>query len=141
MKRKKLFSLFALIVLLSACNPSIDDIEKSITLEVVNDTVSPTGLTLTINNSSFNSFIYGVDFDLSQEVLGQWVNVPMVTEEKLDILIGYQLPPISEKTEMIDWEKWYGALVPGHYRIGIEFASSKDQYIKDTISIEFEING
>lgn len=136
------YSLIVLVfaLLLSACRPSIEDINKNVTLEVAKNTVSPTGLTLIIKNNSFNSFMYGEDYNLFHEVSGQWMNVSMVTDEPYVILIGYPVPPISKKIKVIDWEKWYGELAPGQYRIGIEFTSSNDQNIKDFITTDFAIS-
>ncbi len=137
---KSLFIVLASMMFLSACSNTVEDISKNITLSIVEDTVSPTEITLNIRNNSFIAYRYGKDYSLMQEVSGEWIQVPMVTDEPYVILIAYPLPSMGHREVSIDWEQWYGRLEQGTYRIGIEFTSSSESSIKEVVAIEFEIN-
>lgn len=134
------FIILFLVIFLSGCNPSLEDIKRNITLEIVEDTISLTGLTVLLSNKFTHTYMFGENFALKHEISGVWSNVPMINSVSSVILIGYQLPPLSHREKSINWEGWYGHLKHGKYRMEIQVTSNNDSDIECFIISDFEIS-
>ncbi len=91
---------------------------EGLTMAVEEETVSPTGLTLTLVNNSDRQCIYGEYYVLEKKINQGWYQVPVVVEGDYGFVdIGYDLAPDVEKKWDVDWEWLYGSLDAGEYRI------------------------
>lgn len=93
--------------------------DDSYTLEGVNmavkeETVSPTGLTVIIeNNSVSRQFVFGEDFLLEKRIKDKWYHVPVIIENYAFNSIGYELAPKEKRKWTVDWPWLYGNLDAG----------------------------
>jgi len=94
---------------------------QGLQMYVVTDSVTPTGLGLSMINSSDLYFGHGVMFDIQQYVNGQWQQVPFINDAfwVLPLLI---VAPNTTVDENISWEHLHGELPPGQYRIVRNFS-------------------
>ena len=91
-----------------------------VTMTIKKDTLTRTGATIIITDVSGKSNIYGADYGR------EW------TQFKWNA-IGYTVDK-NNKLEMdINWEKLYGKLEDGEYRI----VKSTDEYLKDILYIKY----
>ncbi len=91
---------------------------ENVMMVVQEETVSPTGLTLTLVNNSDQECIYGEYFVLEKKVSQGWYQVPVVLEGDYGFVdIGYDLAPDAEEAWDVDWEWLYGSLDAGDYCI------------------------
>lgn len=135
---KKLFCLFYLAIsmaLLAGCTGNMSsgnsteeaDWEATahenvnnfddVTMNVKEETVSPTGLTLTFENNSDKQGIYGDYFLLEKKIDESWYEVPTILSNYGFNDIGYDLPPSDVQELTVDWDWLYGKLDSGEYRI------------------------
>ena len=91
---------------------------EGVTMAVQEETVSPTGLTLTLVNNSDRQCIYGEHYVLEKKINKGWYQVPVIVEGDYGFVdIGYDLAPDEERQLDVDWEWLYGSLDAGDYRI------------------------
>ena len=91
---------------------------EGVTMSAREETVSPTGLTLTLVNNSDRQCIYGEHYVVEKKINQGWYQVPVVVEGDYGFVdIGYDLPPGDEQDWDVDWEWLYGSLDAGEYRI------------------------
>ena len=136
MKRRVFFLLiFAFLPLLfSACTAGY-------TLKVNPDSISPTGLVLTVRRTAIpGNCTFGEDFTIDQKTDAGWEPVPVLDPDMnyCFVSIGYELFPGLWKTMPIDWSYIYGELPPGRYRIGKGVSAGKERP-DVTVWAEFEI--
>jgi hypothetical protein len=132
MNRYLLFVVFIVLgaVILAGCGQSDDDVNleptdyttvnnlEGVMMTVQEETVSPTGLTVILENNSDQQCIYGEHYVLEKKVNQGWYQVPVVVEGDYGFVdIGYDLPPGAEEAWDVDWEWLYGSLETGEYRI------------------------
>ncbi|WP_047985871.1 immunoglobulin-like domain-containing protein [Ornithinibacillus californiensis] len=134
--KRMLYSLFFItifitisVLLLSACGSEQTADEKDwelttyeavntldgVTMNVKEETVSATGLTVTFENNTDKQCIYSEDFLLEKKIDGKWYQVPVILDNYGFNEPGYEINPSSEWT--VDWEWLYGSLDSGEYRI------------------------
>jgi len=120
----------------------VNDLE-GITMTVIEDTVSPTGLTVILENSSQKECIYSESFLLEERINDQWYQVPVVIEGDYGFDdIAYPLN-LGDKGEwQVNWEWLYGSLDKGEYRIIKDILNFKEDGEFDThyLSAEFTVN-
>jgi hypothetical protein len=96
---------------------TVNDLE-GVTMTVKGGTVSPNGLTLTIENNSDINCIYGQFFLLEKKLDDKWYEVPVTIEGDYGFEdIGYELAPGDKQEWETDWQWLYGSLDKGRYRI------------------------
>lgn len=120
----------------------VNDLE-GITMTVIEDTVSPTGLTVILENSSQKECIYSESFLLEERINDQWYQMPVVIEGDYGFDdIAYPLN-LGDKGEwQVNWEWLYGILDKGEYRIIKDILNFKEDGEFDThyLSAEFTVN-
>lgn len=111
-------------------NPQETLVDWGITMTVINAT--PTGCTLEVTRSGGNptgEVVCGVDADYFMQSLAEdgWHNVKMMTD-------GYTVPAIAlivsedhPRNFNLSWEKRYGILPSGTYRIAKTFLDDSDK--------------
>jgi hypothetical protein len=109
-------------------NKETDNIEKNpledIVLEIKENTVTNTGLTLIMKNVSPNNYVYGEAFRVEKKVDDGWCQVPYIVETVVTPSIICTLTANSLQEREISWTWWHGELSSGNYRIIKEFAYS-----------------
>jgi hypothetical protein len=91
---------------------------ESVAMAVREETVSPTGLTLTLVNNSDRQCIFGEHYVLEKQVNQSWHQVTVAVEGDYGFVdIGYDLSPGEENKWDVDWKWLYGSLEAGEYRI------------------------
>ena len=79
--------------------------------------VTPTGATVTIQDSNPEPFVYGTWYKVEREKDGVWYEVKTkITNYGFDE-IGWLTDDQGMLTMTVDWEWLYGKLPAGHYRI------------------------
>ncbi len=147
--RKLLILLFALTCLLTACSTKecqnnkyvLDEFEYA-SIEIVDNNITDTGLTLKLTYNGENSGTYGSWYELQVKERDCWVDVEVVVDGEYAFTdIGYQVPPGGSFRLQVDWEWLYGALSKGEYRIitrVLDFRGSGD-FDEHYLSAEFTI--
>ena len=96
---------------------SINDFE-GVSMKVLNDTVSSTGLTVLFENDSDKSCIYGSFYLLEKKISDKWYEVPVVFEGDYGFdALGFPLKQSQTSEWPVEWEWLYGILDAGDYRI------------------------
>lgn len=117
------------------------DVLDGVHMEAIEETVTPTGLTLMFDNETDIEFTYGEEHVLEINVDGDWYGVPLIVEAYALEDIGYILPGNGTAELVVDWEWLYGPLAPGEYRIVKEVLDvfEPGQYERYPLSAEFII--
>ncbi len=114
----------------------VNDVSK-VMMDVKDGTVTPTGLTVILENSADKEWIYSEDFLLEKNVDGVWRQIPVETSYGFED-IGYVLEPSSESEWSVDWEWLYGSLNAGTYRIVKSVLDSDQQGHVETYDLAAE---
>lgn len=89
-----------------------------VNMMVIDETVSPTGLTLLFENETDTEFTYGEEYLLEMLIEDEWYEVPAPSDEDFAFeSIGYLLTENDSEELDVDWEWLFGTLEPGEYRI------------------------
>ena len=122
--------LLALLTLLSACaaktSPEAGSREEDadpagLAIEIDPDSVTPTGLTLTVRRTAIlGEWIYGSDYTVERKADAGWEPVPVLDPHTNNAFTaeGHTLLPGGTEVMTADWSMLYGELPPGQYRIG-----------------------
>ncbi|MCL2477531.1 immunoglobulin-like domain-containing protein [Candidatus Bathycorpusculum sp.] len=115
---------------------------KAVILEVKENSVSNTGLTLTIKNMGMTEYLYGSPYVIEQQVDGEWRQPPYIIENIAWTMIGYILEGNSTQEKEVDWTVVYGELSPGNYRITKDFSymQSSGDYVDYIASVDFTVD-
>lgn len=92
----------------------LDDVN----MVAIDETISPTGLTLLFENETGTEFTYGEAYILEERIDEEWFEVPI--QSGLDyafVDIGHTLSGNASAESAVDWEWLFGAIDPGEYRI------------------------
>ena len=99
---------------------------RGLHMYVTADSITPTGLQLSMINSEGQSFGHGVMFSIEQHTVAGWQQVPFVGDV-FWILPLLSVGPYMTMEERITWEHMHGPLPPGQYRIVRNFMGFDDQ--------------
>lgn len=93
---------------------------KQVAINIKSDSITPTGMTIEIDNKGMNTCTYDTDYELEVFLNGRWYQVPPADNG----YYGYTIPRSTYKVEggkkaeeQVDWTEKYGALNYGRYRI------------------------
>lgn len=116
-----------------------DDIEVSI--KVVEDTITPSGLTFVCGNNSGKHLIFSEDYSIEAKINDIWYEIPKLTDKYDFSGAGFDLPYGQSKEQDTDWGKLYGDLDGGQYRLLKEITDLKgsNYYKKECVAAEFVI--
>lgn len=114
-----------------------------VTMNIKEETVSSTGLTVAFENKSGNQCNYGEYFCLEKKINEGWYQVPVAIDGHYGFNdIGYDVASGDDGEWQVDWEWLYGSLDAGEYRIVkdiLDFRNTGD-YDKYYLAAEFTIN-
>jgi hypothetical protein len=96
---------------------TVNDIE-GVSMTIKEGTVTPTGLTVILENTAEKTYIYGEAYILEKKVEDTWYKLKYTYEGNFAFfLIGYNLGPGRMTEWAIRWDIPYGTLDEGEYRI------------------------
>ena len=116
--KKLTICIFVLAALLWGCaKESILQPTDTTNVTMTVSDVTPIGVTVAIQDSNPEPFVYGTWYRIEQEKGGIWYEVKTkITNYGFDE-IGWLTDDQGMLTMTVDWEWLYGKLAAGHYRI------------------------
>lgn len=140
MKKRVIIVLSSLVVFVLAITCAIVlipnyaepiDLAEDITMEIKKGTLTKTGATIVITDLSGKNNTFSKEFRVDQKRGGKWYTLKDKSKNEVDVVAGQQEE--NKKLEQeLNWEKNYGTLSDGYYRI-VKKINNKD------IVVEFEI--
>lgn len=107
------------------------DLAEDITMEIKEGTLTKTGATIVITDLSSKNNTFSKEFRIDQKRGGKWYTLKDKSKNKVNVVAGQQEEDKKLEQEL-NWEKNYGTLSDGYYRI-VKKINNKD------IVVEFEI--
>lgn len=109
---------------------------ENVTIEVLKDTISNKTAEILITDNNKEQYGWGVEFRVQQKVNGEWKELDYISDDLSWIEIAYELDENNQVKMKVNFEKYYGTLESGTYRIVKPVYDNR--YI-DLYSNEFEI--
>lgn len=110
---------------------------ENVTIEVLEDTITSTSVSISITNKDERILTYGEEFSVEEKVNDEWRRLAYLPDKLITWnAIAYQIKGNSQTTKKINIQNYYGELKKGIYRI------VKPIFIGDEIDLysnEFEI--
>lgn len=140
MKKRVIIVLSSLVVLVLAITCAIVlisnyaepiDLAENITMEIKEGTLTKTGATIVITDLSGKNNTFSKEFRIDQKRGGKWYTLKDNSKNVVDVMTG-QKEEDKKIEQELNWEKNYGTLSDGYYRI-VKKINNKD------IVVEFEI--
>ncbi len=139
--RKEMIIIFILLILVSLF--LLVQCGNTVTIKVSKKSISNTGATVVVTDKSSQKYTWGTEYFLQVKENGKWKRLdflePSHSPANVDTLLGYILDEKHQITQSIDWERRYGKLPNGTYRIvkiGFDTTTREDVYF---YSNEFKI--
>ena len=108
----------------------------NVVIQIIENTVTPTGVTIVITDRNEQHYIWGEQFRIQQKVNGEWKDLKYLNNIVSFPEIAYVADKNNQLTQKIDWTMYYGKLPSGIYRIVKQVYDN--QYI-NLYSNEFKI--
>ena len=104
--------------------------KRPVIMQVKDGTATPYGVTVTLKNVAETEYTYGDGYAIQRKTDNGWIDVEPIIENYGFNSIGYMLPAMESEEIIIGWERLYGKLPTGDYRIVKEalFARSPGGY-------------
>lgn len=117
----------------------ISGTDIDVIMQLKENSLSSTGLTMIIKNQSNKELEYGNPYTIEKYQNGYWKTVDLINDIYFN-MPSYQLSINESKEININWEYGYGKLSTGKYRIVKDFSYEKDEkYVSFNKYLEFEI--
>lgn len=139
MKKRVIIVLSSLVVFVLAITCAIVlipnyaepiDLAEDITMEIKEGTLTKTGATIVITDLSGMNNTFSKEFRIDQKRGGKWYTLKDKSKNEVNVVAGQEEDKKLEQE--LNWEKNYGTLSDGYYRI-VKEINNKD------IIVEFEI--
>lgn len=140
MKKRVIIVLSSLVVFVLAITCAIVlipnyaepiDLAEDITMEIKEGTLTKTGATIVITDLSGKNNTFSKEFRIDQKRGGKWYTLKDKSKNKVNVVAGQQEEG-KKLEQQLNWEKNYGTLSDGYYRI-VKKINNKD------IVVEFKI--
>lgn len=141
MKKRVIIVLSSLVVFVLAITCAIVlipnyaepiDLAENITMEIKEGTLTKTGATIVITDLSGKNNTFNKEFRIDQKRGGKWYTLKDKSKNEVDVVAGQKGEENKKLEQELNWEKNYGTLSDGKYRI-VKEINNKD------IVVEFEI--
>ena len=109
---------------------------ENVNIEILNDTVTNTSVEILITDNNGDKFGWGKSYKIQMRENGEWNDLNPI-KDLVFTDIAYNLDENNQLKQKINWERFYGKLERGTYRI-VKPQWSNNEYI-DLYSNEFEI--
>ena len=96
---------------------------KNVTMEVKEETITKIGATFVITDKNPTPFSYGEWYMIEKRENGKWNIMPSIVEEQIWPAIARIVGEDGKLEYKINWEKLYGELEAGEYRLVKEVAN------------------
>lgn len=124
-----------------------DDVELNeldhVSMSIKKGTLTATGATIIIHDLSGRKYVYGSPFTIEKKVSGNWVEVKNICDNCAFNAMAYGVDQDNILELNCNWERMYGKLKKGYYRIvKAAFIKSERPITTEDIkyfSVEFEI--
>ena len=123
-----LIAVFLWLIVVNIDDPVDDKTFSNIPVQVTHEEL------ITDNNK--NQYRWGVEFRVQQKIDGKWKELDYISDDLSWIEIAYELDKNNQVKMKVDFEKYYGILKRGIYRI---VKPVYDNGYIDLYSNEFEI--
>lgn len=110
---------------------------EKVTIKIVEDTITPEGLTILITDKNENTYGYGEAYGIQVKKDNEWKDLESLPGT-VWILLAYNPNEDGELSQKLDFTRIYGTLQKGTYRI-VKTISDSDTGEVDVYSNEFEI--
>ena len=149
MKAAMLIMAFVLCVTITGCDnnygeetihDTVNDV-AGLSLEIKANTVSESGLTVIIRNSTQNEYTFGSIYWVEKKINDKWYQVPYILENTAWSAEGYRVIENNSIEMEVNWEWINGKLSAGNYRIIKDciYLRAPGDYDKYYVSAEFII--
>lgn len=141
MKKRVIIVLSSLVVFVLAITCAIVfipnyaepiDLAEDITMEIKEGTLTKTGATIVITDLSSKNNTFSKEFRIDQKRGGKWYTLKDKSKNEVNVVAGQKGEENKKLEQELNWEKNYGTLSDGKYRI-VKEINNKD------IVVEFEI--
>ena len=90
---------------------------ENVTIEVLENTITNKAAEILITDNNKNQYGWGVEFRVQQKIDGKWKELNYISDDLAWIEIAYELDKNNQVKMKVDFEKYYGILKRGIYRI------------------------
>lgn len=115
------------------------DLADGISLSIKDGTLSKTGATIIITSNSDNKYQTGRDYRIDKFTNGNW-NKLKLNNEMVVVSDAINIENDNPLEFVINWERYYGTLDKGKYRIVKNVSKKVEPFSDKQITIEFSIN-
>lgn len=142
--KKILYLIIITTILITGCINKIDDkgeigVLNGITMTIKEDTLTRTGATIIITDTTGLNNIYGSSYRIDKKEDGIWQQAKIVIEGNYGFTLeGYHVDKNNKLEMKIDWEWLYGKLTEGQYRI-VKDTSKIGEQTNHEFCVEFTI--
>ena len=120
------------------CGTKIDDID-GVSMTIKEGTLTISGATIVITDTTSRDNIYGSEFRLDKEENGRWQEMEIIFDGNYAWTSKGYMVDENNKLEMkVDWVWLYGKLEDGKYRL-VKKTSEPGEGVEHYITVEFEI--
>ena len=116
-------------------NYSVDT--NKVTIEIDENTITPTSISIIITNNNENEIGYGDEFKIQNKINGEWKDLEYLPDTAWNA-IAHIIKGNSQASQKLDIEYYYGKLNKGTYRVIKTIFTPNGKNI-DIYSNEFEV--
>lgn len=126
-------------------NENVSSIEEidNVKIEIQLDTVTKSGLTIIVTDNNKESYVWGEEYEIQENVNGEWKTLSSKISSYIDYSDAIGLDENNQFEQKINWTNIYGKLSKGVYRIVKDVDDGKVKDVDDkrkvVYSNEFEI--
>lgn len=109
---------------------------ENVTIEILKDTITNTSVEILITDNNEDQYGWGKSYRIQNKENGKWNDLKTIQDLGFEEIV-FKLDENNQLKQKINWERFYGELEKGTYRI-VKPQWSNNEYI-DLYSNEFEI--
>ena len=94
-----------------------ENLAENVTMEIMDDALTNTGTKVIITDLSNNDNTYGKDYSIERYENNKWVELKKLENNAVTTMEGYEVNEDNILIMEINWEKIYGTLTSGRYRL------------------------
>lgn len=108
---------------------------EKVSVSIVKNSVSNTTIELIMKNNTDESFSFLPTYQIQKKYGSTWYNLKIIEEIRV-LFLGNPIKPRESTNFKINWERYYGKLSPGEYRIVVNIDDGDDEFYT---GVEFSI--
>ena len=99
-------------------------IADNVTMEIMSDTLTKTSATVVITDLSGSNYTYSKNYNIEKYEDEKWWVIKPLIKNEITTTEGYSVDENNSLTMNLNWEKKYGELNKGRYRIVIKVSDN-----------------